>query len=132
MEYTEIETAKLLTSNSVFIANIESNNGGRGFARNVERNIRNLGNKKTTIHTFTQSLNKQVRIFTHSAEVQNMIYFPSDWERRWADFARDIKSHRKEGRNAHDDAPDVLTGMVEFFGSGLSRISDDQIADDFS
>lgn len=113
MEYTEIELPKMLTGNATEVSNIEGNNGGRSFARTVEKNVRMLGNTKMRIHTFTQSDNKQVRIFSHSAEVQNMIYFPSDWERRWPEFARDVKSYRKEGGNAHDDAPDVLTGMIE-------------------
>ena len=117
MEYTEGATAQMLTRNDTEVANIESNNGGRGFARNVERLMREMGNTKTKISPFTQTKNKEVRIFTHSAEVQNLIYFPVGWETKWANFASAVKSYRKEGRNAHDDAPDVLTGMVEKFGS---------------
>jgi len=113
MEYTEPETARMLNLNDTEVAIIESNNGGRGFARNVESNLRKLGNFKTKITTFTQGANKQVRIFSHSAEVCNMVYFPVNWERKWPEFARDMKAFRKEGRNAHDDAPDCVTGMVE-------------------
>ena len=29
------------------------------------------------------------------------------------DFAKDVKGFLNEGTNSHDDAPDVLTGMVE-------------------
>lgn len=113
MEYTEPETARMLVANNTDVALIESNNGGRGFARNVEQNVRKLGNGRMRFNTFTQSLNKEVRIFSHSAEVQNLIYFPSNWERRWPEFCHDLKSYRKEGKNLHDDAPDAVTGMVE-------------------
>lgn len=113
MEFTEVETAKMLDRDKVAQARIESNNGGRGFARNVERNLRNLGNRTTTITTFTQTKNKQVRIFTHSAEVCNMVYMPRGWEVLFPAFANAVKSYRKEGRNLHDDAPDALTGIVE-------------------
>lgn len=113
MEYTEPETARMITRNSTAFAYIESNNGGRGFARNVERNLRELGNRATVVRWFTQTKNKEVRIFTHSAEVQNMIYFPTGWQHRWPEFATAIIGYRKEGHNANDDAPDVLTGMVE-------------------
>lgn len=113
MEFTEPETARMLTFNNVDEAIIESNNGGRGFARNVEANMRKLGNLKTKVKTFTQTNNKEVRIFSHSAEVCNMVYFPVNWERKWPEFARDMKAFRKEGRNAHDDAPDAVTGMIE-------------------
>lgn len=113
MEFTEPETARMLTLNDTDICYIESNNGGRGFGRNVETNLRKLENYKTRIVPFTQTLNKNVRIFSHSAEVCNMVYFPTNWERRWPDFARDMKTFRKEGNNLHDDAPDCVTGMVE-------------------
>lgn len=113
MEYTEVEQAKMMTKDGVQRSNVEGNNGGRGYARNVERNMRSLGNTKTRVSTFTQSKNKDVRIFTHSADVQNLIYFPSDWARRWSQFHTAVTSYRKEGKNANDDAPDTLTGMVE-------------------
>lgn len=131
MEYTEVETAKMLCANNTDIVIIESNNGGRGFARNVEQNVRVLGNRRMRFETFTQSNNKQVRIFSHSAEVQNMVFFPSDWETRWREFANDVKSYRKECRNAHDDSVDALTGLVEFFGKHHQVVSDEEIEADF-
>lgn len=130
MEFTEVETAKMLDRNNIEISNIESNSGGRGFARNVERNLRELGNYKTTVSTFTQTDNKQVRIFTRSSEVQNMIIFPTDWQRRWPEFSRDIISFRKEGRNNNDDAPDTLTGMIEFINKH-NGIDEQQLLRDF-
>lgn len=113
MEYTEVEEAKQLTRDNVVLANIEGNNGGRSFARNVEKNVRTLGNRTTRFVTFTQNANKEVRIFSRSAEVQNLVYFPEGWEHKWPAFHNSVTSYRKTGRNAHDDAPDVLTGMVE-------------------
>ena len=113
MEYTEPKTSEMLTKNKTEVAIIESNNGGRGFARNVERQCRLDGNNTTRFEWFNQTQNKQVRIFTHSAEVQNLIYFPTDWRHRWPEFAAHILSYRKEGKNSHDDAPDALTGTVE-------------------
>jgi predicted phage terminase large subunit-like protein len=127
MEYTEVEVPRMLNSNGTEYAIIESNNGGRAFARNVEKNVRELGNKRMEFKTFTQSLNKQSRIYSHSAEVQNLIFFPSDWEKRWPEFARDVKGYRKEGSNANDDAPDVLTGMTEYFGEGMNTMSSEEI-----
>ena len=113
MEYTEPATAKMLSENGTEKINIESNGAGRGFARNVERQLRIIRNDRTKVNWFNQSENKQVRIFTKSSEVQNLTYFPSDWKRRWPEFARHITSYRKEGGNAHDDAEDTLTGTIE-------------------
>lgn len=113
MEFTEPKTAEMLTKDQIQEANIESNNGGRSFARAVEKQCRILGNNKTKIRWFHQSENKQVRIFTRSAEVQNLTYFPRGWQRMWPEFARAITSYMKTGNNKHDDAPDALTGTIE-------------------
>ncbi len=123
MEYTEVKTAEMLLINGTQLVKVESNNGGEGFARNVEKNVRLQGTPvalKMRFTSFFQGLNKNVRIFSHSAEVQNLIFFPSDWETRWPQFAQAVKGYRKVGRNAHDDAPDVLTGMVENFTPGAT------------
>lgn len=113
MEYTEVKQAEMMTRDKVDLANIEGNNGGRTFSRNVEKNVRALGNAHTKFSTFTQSKNKDTRIFTNTATVQNMVHFPVDWARRWPKFHNAMTSFRKEGRNAHDDAPDAVTGIVE-------------------
>ena len=118
MEYTEPATAEMLVRNSTEIANIEGNNGGRGFKRAVENQVRLLGNRRMRIAAFHQSENKAVRIFTKSAEVQNMIHFPTGWQKRWPEFATAVLGYRKEGNNKHDDAPDCLTGIVEKIGQG--------------
>ncbi len=113
MEYTEVKTAEMLAKENIAIANIESNNGGRSFARNVETQTRQLGNYTTEFNAFFQSANKQVRIFTKSNEVQNLTFFPRGWDKMWPEFYQHVTSYMKTGNNKHDDSPDVLTGMVE-------------------
>lgn len=113
MEITEPETAKMLTRHNVGCAIIESNNGGRGFARNVEKECKALGNRHTSIRWFHQAKNKIARILSNSTSVMNNIYFPVNWEDRFPDFAAAIRTYQKEGKNAHDDAPDALTGVYE-------------------
>lgn len=116
MEYTEPMVAAMLHRDNINVSNIESNNGGRGFARQVEAQTRILGNNTTKIEWFHQSANKQSRIFSRSNEVTNLTYFPSDWERKWSAFARHIKGFRKDGKDSHDDAEDCLTGTIEMRG----------------
>ena len=113
MEVTEPATAKMLTKNNVGCALIESNNGGRGFARNVERECKQLGNNHTTIKWFHQSNNKVARILSNSTSVMNNVYFPVNWQDRFPEFATDILKYQREGKNPHDDAPDALTGVYE-------------------
>ena len=113
MEITEPATAKMLTENNVGNALIESNNGGRGFARNVEKELWALGNHHTEIKWFHQNQNKKSRILSNSTGVMNNVLFPVNWQDRWAEFATDLLKYQKEGKNAHDDAPDAVTGMYE-------------------
>jgi predicted phage terminase large subunit-like protein len=113
MEITEPATAEMLGRNKVGCALIESNNGGRGFARNVEQECRKRKNNHTVIKWFHQTDNKAARILSNSASVMNNVYFPVNWADLWPDFAADLIKYQKEGKNAHDDAPDALTGVYE-------------------
>lgn len=114
MEVTETQTAKMLYENNVNVANIESNNGGRAFARNVERIYRELfKNNRCRISWFHQSKNKKARILSNSAWVMDHIYFPENWRDRWPDYYKAMNSYQKEGKNKNDDAPDATTGVAE-------------------
>ncbi len=113
MEVTEPETARRLAAHGCNVARIESNNGGRGFARNVERELRALGTNRCRIEWFHQSENKIARILTNATWVQDHIYFPANWRDRWPEYAKAMQSYQKEGKNAHDDAPDATTGIAE-------------------
>lgn len=113
MEVTEPATAEMLTRNNVGFALIESNNGGRGFGRNVERECEELGNTHTVIDWFHQGENKVARILSNSTGVMNNVLFPVGWQDRWPEFAKALQKYQKEGKNANDDAPDCLTGVYE-------------------
>ena len=113
MEITEPLVAEAYKKFNVNVADVESNNGGRAFARNIERITRDKGNYKTVIKWFHQSGNKIARILSNSAWVNANIYMPIDWKNKWSEFAKDIISYQKEGKNKHDDGPDALTGVAE-------------------
>ncbi len=113
MEVTEPAVAEMLTKDNVGNANIESNNGGRGFARNVITNLKAIGNKHTNVRWFHQGDNKVARILSNATGVMNNIYFPINWEDKWPEFAKHIKHYVRTGKNDHDDAEDCLTGVYE-------------------
>lgn len=113
MEVTEPETAKFLSRNKCRYCLIESNNGGRGFSRNVERILRSTGNNITVIDWFHQSKNKDSRILTNAGTVQRQVLMPKGWKNRWPLFAEQITEYHKEGKNKFQDAADVITGIAE-------------------
>src|SRR5690606_25725474 len=67
MEVTEPLLAKKLHEHDVNYALVESNNGGRGFARNVKRILKEkYKNNKCVIDWFHQTQNKAARILSNS------------------------------------------------------------------
>ncbi|MBR2962568.1 MAG: terminase, partial [Alistipes sp.] len=98
---------------------IESNNGGRGFARVIQQLA-----PKVRIEWFHQSSNKEARILSNAATVVHLIRMPYGWEGRWPQLYNDLASYRRlYSSNRRHDAADVVTGIVEHevFGS-VSRI----------
>lgn len=119
MEVTEPATARMLQEGEVNVSDIESNNGGRSFTRSVERILREvLGSNHTVIRWFSQTKNKQARIYSNSAWVMQHVYFPEDWKNRWPEYHSAMIKYQREGRNGHDDAPDATTGIAEKIGVG--------------
>jgi predicted phage terminase large subunit-like protein len=109
MEVTENLVAEMLTRNDTRIAHVESNNGGRGFARAVGRLA-----PRTKVEWFHQSGNKEARILTNSATVLHTIRLPTGWGARWPDMHRHLTLYnRRFDSNRWHDAADVLTGIIE-------------------
>lgn len=119
MEITEPAVAKMFYEDKVNDADIESNNGGRGFARSVESILlRDYGTNRTVINPFFQGKNKQSRILSNSTWVMEHIYFPVNWADRWPEYYKAMSKYQKEGKNEHDDAPDATTGIAEALNKG--------------
>ncbi len=114
MEITETETARRLYENGATWADIESNNGGRAFARNVQRILKEkYGWIRTHIHWFHQSKNKFARILSNSTWVMDHFYLPVNWRDRWPEYYKAMTKYQREGENKHDDGPDATTGVAE-------------------
>lgn len=113
MEKTEPETARRLKQQMVREAMIESNNGGRGFARNVIAILKKWGWKMTRVTWFHQGANKKARILSNATNVCEQVIMPEDWAKRWPEFYKHVMGFQRRGNNDHDDAEDCLTGVVE-------------------
>ena len=113
MEITEPLVAGMLTKDDVNYAVIESNNGGKGFARNVERICRENNNNHTMFKRFTQTKNKVSRILTGATGVMQNVIFPEEWKSMYPKFYKDVTQFQRLGKNKVDDCVDVLTGIYE-------------------
>lgn len=119
MEVTENAVSAMLARNDVRIAYVESNSGGRGFARVVGRAV-----PACKVEWFYQSANKESRILTSAPTVIDKIILPADWRIRWPQFYGDLITFKRNFRaNKHDDAADALTGVAEKEVLAKSKIS---------
>jgi predicted phage terminase large subunit-like protein len=123
MEITEPKTAEIFFNDKVNTAKIESNNGGKGFARAVDKYLKEvLKSSKTVIKWFHQSGNKQSRINTNANWVQENIYFPENWMDKWASFYDHVTNYQAQGKNKTDDPEDCLTGIAEHLSKPQYKI----------
>ncbi len=109
MEMTEPMVAEMLARSDTRQAVIESNNGGRGFARAVQVLV-----PAVRIEWFHQHANKEARILSNSATALHLIRFPHGWNQRWPELYAHLTTYRRRFRtNRWHDAADVVTGIVE-------------------
>lgn len=110
MELTLKMVAELLDSQRHLECTVESNNGGRGFARELRKEIKNY----TRITDFTQTSNKEARILSNSTAVNDCIIFPEGWESKYPEVYKHLTTYMRDFKaNAHDDIEDCLTSIVE-------------------
>lgn len=114
MEFTEPIVASKLKEHKVQLARVEGNNGGRSWARNVIKELKDLDGD-TIVKTFTQTKNKQTRIFSNRQNIMNYFYYPNDWDIIWSDYFKDMTEYKATSQNEKDDGPDATTGIYESF-----------------
>lgn len=125
MDITEYQTAELLYNNKVNTARIESNSGGRGFARNVERILNEkFDNNRIIIEWFHQSQNKEARILSAASFVINRVFFPMNFKSKHSLLYKHLIEYEKNKKNKYDDAQDALTGLVEMIDQDIETESE--------
>ena len=113
METTEPMVAEMLVRSETRQAAIESNNGGRGFARAVQARVPGV-----RVEWFHQHANKEARILSNSATAVHLIRFPRGWGMRWPELYAHLTTYRRRFRaNRWHDAADVF--VVEYVGSDI-------------
>lgn len=121
--------SKKHAENRVKEAKIEYNNGGHPFKLYAEDKLKNEYKYKGCYITgFHQSENKEARILSQAAWVQENIFFPENWHMFWSDIYEHLHRFMKEGKNEHDDAEDALTGVAEMINGDGTDFSNNNYA----
>lgn len=113
VEITEPQVANLIQRTKCQYMEIESNNGGRQFIRNVKRLLE--GKSRCSVIGRTTTKNKETRIITQAGYIKEYFVFRNDYTpgSDYDKFMRQFTSYVKLGRNTHDDAVDATTGLAE-------------------
>lgn len=112
-ENTEPKVARMIHADGVHVAEFESNNGGKGYARNIERELELLGNRMTVVEWKAQTANKEARILASSAWNAKNILMPPNWTSKYPEFASEVLGYVAGGKNVHDDGVDTLATIYE-------------------
>ena len=113
VEITESLVAQQIIDRAEVKHVVESNSGGKSFARNVKRLIQ--GKSRCIVSWHPTTTNKETRILMSSGQVKEYFRFRSDYApgSQYDKFMRQLTAYVKMGRNQHDDAPDAVTGIAE-------------------
>lgn len=115
IEITEGLVANQILTNKHDKHITESNNGGKGFSRAVQRILKGLKYFCDMIWKPTTQ-NKETKILMKSGVVKQKFYFRNDYPAGsdYDKFMRNLTSYMKAGKNKHDDAPDCVTSMAGY------------------
>lgn len=107
-DVTTITVPAMINRNGTQKVWVESNNGGAGFEKVIKKKVRAI------TEPFYQKGNKESRVITASAMVNQHIIMPFGWENRYKNVYEHITTFlRNFGANTHDDPEDGLTGIYE-------------------
>ena len=107
-DVTTVTVPAMINRNGTQKAWVESNNGGAGYEKVIKKKVRAITDP------FYQGGNKESRIITASAMVNQHIIMPFGWETRYKAVYDHVTGFLRDfGANTHDDPEDGLTGIYE-------------------
>lgn len=114
VEVTEGMVAQKVIEHHIKRTTIESNFGGKQYGRNVKNIVRDAGGTNFVNWT-PNSTNKETRILIASGIIKDRFVFRTDYAvgSEYDKFMKNLTSYLRMGKNAHDDAPDAMTGLSD-------------------
>lgn len=107
-DVTTVTVPAMINRNGTQKVWVESNNGGAGYEKVIKKKMRAMTDP------FYQGGNKESRIITASAMVNQSIIMPFGWETRYKAIYDHVTTFlRNFDANTHDDPEDGLTGIYE-------------------
>lgn len=117
-EIVEAQFVELLLKYKVQLCRFESNAAGGKVADKVEGELKNRGGITHITRKYTTS-NKETRIQVNSSVVRNKFLFKAQFDKTdaYGIAMRMLTSYVLSGKNKHDDVPDALSLLAEYWES---------------
>lgn len=114
VEKTEPLTISMLEKYKPNRCRIESNGAGEMYCRSLKNKCRQSGFYIHFDPVFTTA-NKETRMLLASGQIKDYFYFRSDYKHNspYDKFMNQLTSYTLQGKNAHDDAPDTTTALLD-------------------
>jgi len=127
-DINEVALLEKVISNKATAVRFEANGGWFHFGSTVRNRLEDRG-VYNDFNIYNQSRNKYTRILAQAAFIKNYFVFREDWETYSDDYRKFIKNltsyyrvQSGNGTNAHDDAPDSLAGMADYFLTNFEHL----------
>jgi len=115
IELSSPEVVGKLIEHKVDSIQFESNNGGKGYALEIKRQLKAEG-ARTTVTWKPTVQNKHTRIIMNSGQIKERFRFRKDVRvgSEYDRYIKEILKYNKNGKAKHDDALDGTTMLNEF------------------
>lgn len=122
-EATEPETVSLLIRHRANAAQFEGNGGWVSMGKSIRDSIQEVlpDCEYRIIKAIT---NKETRMLAWAAWVKRNVYFRKDYKdiKEYNHFMINLTNYTIQGKNKHDDAPDVITQGAAYFQAHFSHL----------
>lgn len=117
--------AEVMKKNGVQKARIESNSMGSTFRKFLQKKTKGI-----QLYGLTNTTNKHTRIIMRAWAITRYCYFlhPDYWTQEYEAFMKELFKYKKEvADEKHDDAPDAMSGLIQFVMSTLRHMYDKEL-----
>ena len=106
-----------ILQHKIQLIRVEGNNGGHMYSDVIDQNIKSAGYFCNITNRMTGSdKSKMTRMVQYAPEIKQL-YFIGDKNagKEYREFMAEVTSLSVEGKNDHDDAPDSLAMLIDFW-----------------
>lgn len=110
-------------SNKVDFVQVEGNSGWVAAGKDMRKQVHSK-NENVGVRIIKAVGNKQTRILNAAPWIKKYVRFRSDYKnnKQYASFIKNLTEYLREGKVSHDDAPDVLSQIAEYYKKNFPHL----------